>query len=117
MSAASRRCCSKSTRRPTRRLILEVLTASATRLGANKRDDKLGWGLVDPLAALGELDARLADTKVASATPAHPRRPAGAAAAPARAPTDAALRAGRRDDAVHAAASRHLCAEAIAPTV
>ncbi len=33
-------------------LILEVLTASATRLGANKRDDKLGWGLVDPLAAL-----------------------------------------------------------------
>ena len=33
-------------------LILEVLTSSATRLGTNKRDDKLGWGLIDPLAAL-----------------------------------------------------------------
>ena len=70
-------------------LILEVLTASATRLGANKRDDKLGWGLVDPLAALSELDARLADTKVASTTPARrPRPPPGRPATPARAPTE-----------------------------
>ena len=49
-----------------------MLTASATRLGTNKRDDKVGWGLIDPLAALSELDARLADTKVAGATPAAP---------------------------------------------
>ena len=40
--------------------ILEVLTSSATRLG-NKRDDKLGWGLVDPIAALTELDHRVTD--------------------------------------------------------
>lgn len=59
--------------------ILEVLTSSATRLGANKRDDKIGWGLVDPLAALAELDARLADVKVAAP-----------AAAPAPAPLQAA---------------------------
>src|SRR6478752_3609581 len=45
--------------------ILEVLTSSATRLG-NKRDDKLGWGLVDPLAALSELDNRVTDMKVAA---------------------------------------------------
>ena len=81
-------------------LILEVLTASATRLGANKRDDKLGWGLVDPLAALSELDARLADTKVASTAPATPtgtpavtpaRAPANAAPAPAAATTRSTL--------------------------
>jgi hypothetical protein len=60
-------------------LILEVLTSSATRLGTNKRDDKLGWGLIDPLAALTELDARLADIKVAGTTPT---RTPGAAKAP-----------------------------------
>ena len=87
MSAASRRCCWRSIPRPTRRLILEVLTASATRLGANKRDDKVGWGLIDPLAALNELDARMADTKVAGATPTAP---ATQAAAPARAPNASA---------------------------
>jgi subtilisin family serine protease len=65
-------------------LILEVLTASATRLGTNKRDDKVGWGLIDPLAALSELDARLADNKVAGATPAPA---ATQTAAPARSPT------------------------------
>ena len=63
-------------------LILEVLTASATRLGTNKRDDKVGWGLIDPLAALSELDARLADAKVAGAAPATKTQ----AAAPPRAP-------------------------------
>jgi subtilisin family serine protease len=68
-------------------LILEVLTASATRLGTNKRDDKVGWGLIDPLAALNELDARLADAKVAAATPAAP---ATQAAAPGRAPNASA---------------------------
>lgn len=60
-------------------LILEVLTSSATRLGANKRDDKVGWGLIDPLAALTELDARIADVKVAS--PAAPTTPAPTQAA------------------------------------
>jgi subtilisin family serine protease len=61
--------------------VLEVLTASATRIGANKRNEELGWGLIDPLAALAELEARLADTKVAGNTPA----PAAAAATPATA--------------------------------
>ena len=63
-------------------LILEVLTASATRLGTNKRDDKVGWGLIDPLAALNELDARLADAKVAGASPAAPLTQAAAPRAP-----------------------------------
>jgi subtilisin family serine protease len=67
--------------------ILEVLTSSATRLGSNKRDDKYGWGLIDPLAALGELDARLADTKVAGVPPAQPTP----AVAPARAATNAPI--------------------------
>jgi len=72
-------------------LILEVLTASATRLGTNKRDDKVGWGLIDPLAALSELDARLADNKVAGATPAPtPTQTAAPARAPTVAPTPAA---------------------------
>jgi subtilisin family serine protease len=65
--------------------ILEVLTSSATRLG-NKRDDKLGWGLVDPLAALAELDHRVTDMKVAA--PATAPAPVQAAV-PAR-PTTAA---------------------------
>lgn len=67
-------------------LILEVLTSSATRLGANKRDEKFGWGLIDPIAALKELDARVADPKVAST---KPTAPAAQAAVPARAPTPA----------------------------
>lgn len=58
--------------------VLEVLTASATRIGANKRNEELGWGLIDPLAALAELEARLADNKVAGNTPT----PAASAAAP-----------------------------------
>src|SRR3989440_9812321 len=68
--------------------VLEVLTASATKLGTDKRDDHFGWGLIDPLAALGELDARLADTKVAGATPAPAATPtATPTRAPAVAPT------------------------------
>jgi hypothetical protein len=63
-------------------LILEVLTASATRLGTNKRHDKVGWGLIDPLAALNELDARLSDAMVARATPAAPSTQAAAPRAP-----------------------------------
>jgi subtilisin family serine protease len=77
--------------------ILEVLTSSATRLG-NKRDDKLGWGLVDPLAALAELDHRVTDLKVAAPATAPspapvqaavPARPATAATPAAAAPASA----------------------------
>lgn len=81
-------------------LILEVLTGSATRLGTNKRDDKVGWGLIDPQAALAELDERMAGAKVAGAKPpaaqaaASPRAPTAStgaqAAVPARAPAPAA---------------------------
>ena len=72
-------------------LVLEVLTSSATRLGTNKRDDKVGWGLIDPLAALAELDARRADVKVAgpATTPTSPTPAAVQAAAPARPTTSA----------------------------
>ena len=115
MSAASRRCCSNAIRRPTRRLILEVLTASATRLGANKRDDKVGWGLIDPLAALSELDARLADTKVASTTAAAPA-PAAGRRTPARAPTTTAPAPAAATTRSTLPRPGHLCAEAIAPT-
>jgi len=71
--------------------VLEVLTASATKLGTDKRDDRFGWGLIDPLAALSELDARLADTKVAGATPAPPpTQTAAPVRTPAVTPTPAA---------------------------
>jgi subtilisin family serine protease len=52
--------------------ILEVLTASATRMNPKGRDNLFGWGLVDPAAALAELDSRMEDSKVASATPPSP---------------------------------------------
>jgi hypothetical protein len=96
-------------------LILEVLTSSATRLGTNKRDDKLGWGLIDPLAALTELDARLADIRVAGTTPT---RTPGAAKAPkaatapstsptpARAATNAPPKAATNTQAPAAGATR-----------
>jgi membrane-anchored mycosin MYCP len=61
--------------------ILEVLTSSATRLGT-KRDDKLGWGLVDPLAALAELDHRVTDMKVAAPATAPAPAPVQAAVPP-----------------------------------
>jgi subtilisin family serine protease len=54
--------------------ILEVLTSSAKRLSPKGRDDLYGWGLVDPAAALAELDSRTDDSKVASAArPVAPR--------------------------------------------
>jgi hypothetical protein len=67
--------------------VLEVLTASATKLGTDARDDQFGFGLIDPAAALEELDARIADAKVA----APAATPAAARAAPA--PTPAAAQA------------------------
>ena len=69
--------------------ILEVLTSSATRLG-NKRDDKLGWGLVDPLAALNELDNRVTDMKVAAPAAAPTQIQAATPTPPAAAATPAA---------------------------
>jgi subtilisin family serine protease len=65
--------------------VLEVLTATARKLGAAERDDQFGWGLIDPAAALEELDARMADSQVAAAgksgtaktTPAPARRAEG----------------------------------------
>jgi subtilisin family serine protease len=38
----------------------EILTMSARKAGGTGRDDKLGWGLVDPAQALLDLDARIA---------------------------------------------------------
>ena len=46
--------------------ILEVLTSSATHLNPKGRDNLFGWGLVDPAAALAELDSRMEDSQVAS---------------------------------------------------
>jgi hypothetical protein len=54
----------------------EILTASARRLGTKYRDDQFGFGLVDPAAALAELDERIAHKQVAGTTrPAAPRGP------------------------------------------
>jgi subtilisin family serine protease len=61
-------------------MILEVLTSTAKKLGTKDRDDQFGWGLIDPAAALAELDSRMADSKVASAT--QPKQAAQKAAAP-----------------------------------
>jgi hypothetical protein len=72
--------------------ILEVLTSSATRLNPKGRDNLFGWGLVDPVAALAELDSRMEDSKVASATPALPPPVAQPAAAKQTAPKQAAPR-------------------------
>jgi subtilisin family serine protease len=61
--------------------ILEVLTSSAMRLNPKGRDNLFGWGLVDPAAALAELDSRMEDSKVASA--AKPAAPQPVVAQPA----------------------------------
>ncbi len=54
--------------------VLEVLTATAQKVGAG-RNDQYGWGLIDPAAALDELDVRMADSKVATTArpPAAPK--------------------------------------------
>ena len=65
-------------------MILEVLTASATKLDPNGRDDQVGWGLIDPASALAELDARIADSAVATSTPATPVPAAKPASTPVR---------------------------------
>ena len=75
-------------------MILEVLTASATKLDPNGRDDQVGWGLIDPASALAELDARISDSEVATTTPTPtptPAPPKTAAPKPAPAPVKSAL--------------------------
>jgi len=47
--------------------ILEVMTVTAMKLGDKTPDDQFGFGLLDPVSALEELDARIADSKVADA--------------------------------------------------
>jgi subtilisin family serine protease len=71
--------------------VLEVLTATAKKLSTKDHDNDFGWGLIDPAAALAELESRMADGKVASATrPAAPKQ----AAAPKAAPNQAAQKTG-----------------------
>jgi subtilisin family serine protease len=67
-------------------LILEALTASATKLTKSKeeRDDAVGFGLIDPAAALAELDERMAAGAVATRKPAT--APTVSAARPAATP-------------------------------
>ena len=56
------------------RTVLEVLTSTARNLNAKGRDDQYGWGLIDPAAALQELDSRIADGKlIATAKPQRPK--------------------------------------------
>src|SRR4029434_1961873 len=57
--------------------VLEVLTSTAKNLSAKGRDDEFGWALIDPSAALAELESRMSDSKVATATrPAAPKQAA-----------------------------------------
>jgi subtilisin family serine protease len=72
--------------------ILEVLTASATKLTSDSRDDQVGWGLIDPSSALAELDARLADSTVATTAPTIPTPTPRPTPAPAANPTPAAAK-------------------------
>jgi subtilisin family serine protease len=78
-------------------LILEVLTATARNLGSEGRDDQFGWGLIEPTAALQELDSRVADGKlIASAksqkSAQEKAAPQATAAPKATAPRPAAVR-------------------------
>jgi len=57
--------------------ILEVLTSTARKLNPRGRDDQFGWGLIDPASAIAELDSRMSDNQIASAS-----APAKQAAAP-----------------------------------
>jgi subtilisin family serine protease len=61
--------------------VLEVLTSTARNLNSKGRDDQFGWGLIDPAAAIAELDSRMADGNVATAS----RSPAPKQAAPKQA--------------------------------
>ncbi len=50
--------------------VLEVLTSTARNLNPRGRDDRYGWGLIDPAAALQELDSRISDGKLLARTAA-----------------------------------------------
>lgn len=82
-------------------MIHEVLTATARNLGDEGRDDQFGWGLIDPAAALQELESRIADGRaIASAKQSAPKAeqasktaaPKTAAPAKTTAPRPAAVR-------------------------
>ena len=93
-------------RHPTveRRTVLEVLTSTARKLNPKGRDDQFGWGLIDPAAALQELDSRIADGK------ADRHRQAGApeAAAAKRSSTEDTRRRRPRRQAPAAIGARDL---------
>ena len=73
------------------RTVLEVLTSTARNLNEKGRDDLYGWGLIDPAAALQELDSRIADGKlIATAKPAAPKATAAKSEAKSGAPKTAA---------------------------
>jgi subtilisin family serine protease len=64
--------------------IQDILTMSAKSIAPGGRNDDVGWGLVDPTNALGELDAKVArdrDFVPGKALPAMPK-PTAAATAP-----------------------------------
>ncbi len=72
----------------------EILTMSARNVGSTGRDDKFGWGLVDPSQALLDLDAKVAQDRAsppAKSVAANPIAPNPAAPKPA-APKPAAAK-------------------------
>jgi hypothetical protein len=72
----------------------EILTMSAKNVGSTGRDDKFGWGLVDPSQALLDLDAKVAQDRAsppAKTVAANPIAPNPAAPKPA-APKPAAAK-------------------------
>jgi subtilisin family serine protease len=82
------------------RTILEVLTSSARNLDVKGRDDLFGWGLIDPAAALQELDSRIEDGRaVATSKPAAPKSTGATAAAKPAAPKAPAKTASPRTNA------------------
>jgi subtilisin family serine protease len=60
------------------RTVLEVLTSTARNLNPKGRDDQYGWGLIDPGAALQELESRIADGKLLVTTKSAPPNTAAA---------------------------------------
>lgn len=62
------------------RTVLEVLTSTARNLNPKGRDDQYGWGLIDPAAALQELDSRIEDGRLIATT--KPAAPKATAASP-----------------------------------
>jgi subtilisin family serine protease len=59
----------------------EILTATAKTVSSQGRDDKFGWGLIDPSKALLELDAKLAQEREVPRA-SEPMKPAAAKPTP-----------------------------------